>query len=221
MISLAALLFGAAIVGFLHMSAPDHWATLCLLGQSSKWSRKKLFNISLITATGHAVFSAALGFAIVVVGLLFSSLVSSYLSFAIGLIMSAAGLLIGFRSLLEKKKREITPEEKLSTEQKTKATTRLSGVGYFAVLGAALSPDISITPIFLAAVPAGLLYAVYLCIVFVITSILCQLILVQVGIRGLAKTFEHIPEKYNDAIVGFIIAAIGIYIVITAQVPLI
>jgi len=89
------------------------------------------------------------------------------------------------------------------------------------VLGAAISPDISITPVFLAAVPAGLLYAVYLFVVFVVKSILCEVILVQVGIRGLAKTFEHIPEKYNDAIVGFVIAAIGIYIVITAQAPVI
>ncbi|MGD0996477.1 MAG: hypothetical protein ABR909_13270 [Candidatus Bathyarchaeia archaeon] len=40
--------------------------------------------------------------------------------------------------------------------------------------------------------------------------------LVQVGISGLAKTFEHVPEKYNDAIVGFVIAAIGIYIIVTA-----
>jgi hypothetical protein len=46
-----------------------------------------------------------------------------------------------------------------------------------------------------------------------VTSILTQLVLVQVGIRGLAKTFEHVPEKYNDFIVGFVIAAIGIYII--------
>jgi hypothetical protein len=38
--------------------------------------------------------------------------------------------------------------------------------------------------------------------------------LVQVGAKGLAKTFEHVPEKYNDSIVGFIIAAIGIYIIL-------
>ena len=216
MISLPALLIGAAIVGFLHMSAPDHWATLCLLGQSSRWSRRKLFGVSLITATGHALFSAILGFGIVVVGLVFSSLVSFYLSSGIGVIMLAVGLLIGIRSLLSKEKREVTPEEKLSDRQKNKSTTRLNGIGYFAVLGAALSPDISITPVFLAAIPAGLIFAVYVFLVFVVTSILCQLVLVQVGISGLAKTFEHVPEKYNDAIVGFVIAAIGIYVLVTA-----
>jgi len=55
---------------------------------------------------------------------------------------------------------------------------------------------------------------VYLLVIFVVTSIASQLILVQVGNKGLAKTFEHVPEKYNDSIVGFVIAAIGIYILV-------
>jgi hypothetical protein len=38
-------------------------------------------------------------------------------------------------------------------------------------------------------------------------SILAQLTLVQIGIESLAKTFEHVPEKYSDLIMGFIIAA--------------
>jgi nickel/cobalt exporter len=216
MINLSALLIGAAVVGVLHMLAPDHWATLCLLGQSFGWSGRRLFGVSLVTATGHAVFSAALGLGIVAVGLVFSRLISLYLSFSIGVIMLAIGLFIGIRSLVSKQKREVTPEEKLMGRQKDKGTIRLNGISYFAVLGAALSPDLSITPVFLAAIPAGLLFGVYLFIVFVVASILCQLILVQVGIRGFAKTFEHIPEKYNDAIVGFVIAAIGIFIIVTA-----
>jgi len=57
------------------------------------------------------------------------------------------------------------------------------------------------------------LFAAYLLIVFVVTSILSQVVLVQVGIKGLAKTLERVPEKYNDSIVRFVIAAIGIYII--------
>lgn len=98
-------------------------------------------------------------------------------------------------------------------EKEKKSLSKLNGVGYFAVLGAALSPDLSISPVFLASITVGLLFAVYLLIIFVITSIVAQLVLVQVGSKGLAKTFEHVPEKYNDSIVGFAIAAIGIYII--------
>jgi putative Mn2+ efflux pump MntP len=208
------LLFGAALVGVLHMSAPDHWATLCILSQKSSWNRKKLFGISLATAAGHAILSATLGFGIAVAGLLFSRLVSSYISYVVGFIMLAVGLFIGIKSLASKNKREVTPEEKLLETKKKRNASSLKGIGYFAVLGAALSPDISITPIFLASITVGVLFALYLLIIFVVTSILTQLVLVQVGIKGLAKTFEHVPEKYNDSIVGLIIAAIGIYIIL-------
>jgi nickel/cobalt transporter (NicO) family protein len=214
MTDLVPLMIGAALVGVLHMSAPDHWVTLCILSRTSGWNRRKLFNISLATATGHSILSATLGFGIAVAGLLFSKLISSYISYAVGFVMLTVGLFIGLRALVSKKKREVTPEEKLLKEKKTKNASRLNGIGYFAVLGAALSPDLSITPIFLASITASLLFALYLVIIFVVTSIITQLILVQVGIKGLAKTFEHIPEKYNDSIVGFIIATIGIYIII-------
>jgi hypothetical protein len=216
MINLLALLIGAAVVGILHMSAPDHWVTLCMLGKSSKWTKKNLFNVSLFTATGHALFSATLGFGVLVVGLVFSKLMSMYISLIIGVVMSVAGLFIGVRALFSKKKLEVTPEEKLVSRQKDESGARVRGISYFAVLGAALSPDLSITPVFLAGVPAGLLFGTYLFVVFVLASILCQLMLVQVGIRGLAKTFEHVPEKYNDAIVGFVIATIGVFIASTA-----
>ena len=195
------------------MSAPDHWVTLCILGRESCWSRKKLFGVSLVTASGHAVLSAALGFGIAVVGIAFSRLISSYISYAVGFVMLAVGLFVGVRALVSKKKEEVTPGEKLLEKEKKNAS-RLNGIGYFAVLGAALSPDLSITPLFLASITVGLLFAVYLLIIFVVTSILSQLVLVQVGVKGLAKTFEHIPEKYNDSIVGFVIAAIGIYIIV-------
>ncbi len=216
MIDLWALLIAAAIVGVVHMAAPDHWVTICLLSKSCGWNNKKLFSISLMTSTGHALFSAALGFAVLAVGLIFSRLISVYISFVIGIIMLLTGLFIGIRSLKSSQKYNVETEEKLVRQEKNKKVATAKGISYFAILGAALSPDLSITPVFLAGVPAGLLFGVCLFGVFVISSILCQLVLVQAGARGFAETLARIPERYNDAIVGFAIAAIGIYIIVTA-----
>jgi putative Mn2+ efflux pump MntP len=82
------------------------------------------------------------------------------------------------------------------------------------VLGAALSPDPSIIPIYLSAISAGLYFALELSAVFAAASILTLLLLVQLGTVGLTKTLEKIPEKYNDSIVGFVIAAIGVYVLV-------
>ena len=41
MVQATPLLLGALLVGALHMSAPDHWVTLCLLGKVARWASVK------------------------------------------------------------------------------------------------------------------------------------------------------------------------------------
>jgi len=179
-----------------------------------------LFGVSLATAFGHAGLSVVLGVAVVAVELAFSSLVSLYLTISIGYAMVAIGLIIGVRSLVARHAAK-TPGQELEEEKKVleheKPSSRDSGfkgISYFAVLGAALSPDLSITPVFLSAIPAGLIAAIDLSVVFAVASILSLVILVQAGTLGLAKTFERVPEKYNDSLIGFVIVAVGIYVIV-------
>jgi len=212
MISLLPYVIGAAVVGILHMSAPDHWVTVCMLGRSAKWTRTRLFGISLATAIGHVVLSIALGLGVVAVGLVFSHLISFYLDTGIAIIMITVGLIVGIRPLVRKNEHHHKHDHDEDNKKNSDKLNR--GVGYFAVLGAALSPDLSITPIYLSAIKAGFYFAIELSVVFAAASILTLLLLVQLGTVGLAKTFEKIPEKYNDSMVGFVIAAIGIYILV-------
>ena len=206
------LLAAAATVGVLHMSAPDHWVTLIVLGRVSKWSRTRLLGIGMMTAIGHVLISVVLGFAIVVLGLLFSQEISSYVTRGTGLIMVVGGLYYGFREL-----RSVASED-LERETKERLSKGEGDIGkrfrYFAVLGAALSPDLSILPIFLLAVPLGLDFAFNTAVVFAVSSILALLLFLVLGTAGLARAFERIPPKYNDALVGFVIAVVGTYILI-------
>jgi len=54
----------------------------------------------------------------------------------------------------------------------------------------------------------------YTAIVFSIASILSLLVFLLLGSAGLARMFERIPPKYNDALVGFVIAGVGLYILL-------
>jgi nickel/cobalt exporter len=212
MLSPILLLFAAATVGILHMSAPDHWATLIILGRISRWDRPRLIGVSVMTATGHVTFSILLGFGIVGLGLFFSQLVSLYITEGTGLIMIAGGLLYGLRELHSAK--IVDNEEETQKELMKGEGTFGKRFRYFAVLGAALSPDLSILPIFLLAIPVGLGFAFDTAIVFSVASIIALVIFLLLGTAGLAKAFGRIPPKYNDAMVGFVIAAVGAYVVI-------
>lgn len=211
MINLFAYVIGAAIVGMLHMSAPDHWLTLCALARNKKWAPKKLFGISLMTAIGHVGLSVVMGLIVVVIGIVFSHLISDYLDMAIGIVMICAGLVVGIIPLVRKSEHHHDHHEHDGEKKFGKLTSR---VGYFAVLGAALSPDPSIIPIYLSAISAGFYFALELSIVFATASIITLLLLVQLGTVGLAKTLAKIPEKYNDSMIGFVIMAIGIYVLV-------
>ncbi len=173
---------------------------------------KKLFGISLMTAIGHVGLSVVMGLVVVVIGLVFSHLISYYLDTGIGLVMVGAGLVVGIIPLVRKNAPHQHHEHEPDTEKKFGKLT--SKIGYFAILGAALSPDPSIIPIYLSAISAGFYFALELSVVFASASILTLLLLVQLGTMGLAKTLAKIPEKYNDSMVGFVIMCIGIYVLV-------
>ena len=216
MVNLFAYIIGAAIVGILHMSAPDHWLTLCVLARNKKWAPKKLFGISFITATGHVGLSVVMGLVVVVIGRVFSHLISDYLDTGIGIAMIGAGLVVGIIPLVRRNGHHHDQHDHHDHEhdEEKKFGKLTSKVGYFAVLGAALSPDPSIIPIYLSAISAGFYFALELSVVFAAASIATLLLLVQLGTMGLAKSLAKIPEKYNDSMVGFVIVAIGIYVLV-------
>jgi hypothetical protein len=209
MIEIVPLLAAAALVGVLHMSAPDHWVTLCVLGQASKWSRGRLIGFGVATASGHVLLSVVLGFVLVGFGLLFSQSISSEITIVIGVVMLVGGLVFGFKTILTK---DAEDYEKEALQEMPRLEGQGRGITYFAVLGAALSPDLSILPIFLLAVPVGISLAVDTALVFAAASILSLVFLVLLGSMGFAKIFSRAPAKYNDALVGFVVAAVGAYI---------
>ncbi|MDR3782975.1 MAG: hypothetical protein P4K92_06710 [Candidatus Nitrosotalea sp.] len=215
MANLFAYVIGAALVGILHMSAPDHWLTLCVLARNKKWAPKKLFGVSFVTAIGHVALSVTMGLIVVVIGLVFSHLISYYLDTGIGLVMVGTGLVVGIMPLVRKSaSHQHHHDHEHEHDEEKKFGKLTSKVGYFAILGAALSPDPSIIPIYLSAISAGFYFALELSVVFAIASIGTLLLLVQLGTVGLAKTLAKIPEKYNDSMVGFVIMAIGIYVLV-------
>lgn len=210
MASTAALFLAASLVGILHMSAPDHWTTITMLGKSQRWGHGRLLKTGLITGIGHVALSIMLGIAIVSFGLLLPKAVFNYTTYAIGLIMLAAGSGYAIKSLLRKERFDL---------KRSEAEMLKKGVGYFAVLGAALSPDLSVLPIFLVAIPAGINLIVGIVAVFAISSIATLLALVYLGHilvehSRFSKRIARLDPRYNDALVGIVIAIVGIYIVL-------
>ena len=127
------LLAASALVGILHMSAPDHWVTLCVLGRKAGWSRARLSGVGVVTAGGHVVFSVLLGFGIVLAGITFSSGLSNSITLGTGALMLVVGAAYGTYRLTRN-------ADGGSPEPDSGAGESGRRITYFLVLGGALSP---------------------------------------------------------------------------------
>jgi hypothetical protein len=142
----------------------------------------------------------------------FSQQLSLYFTEGTGLVMLVGGFLYGFQKLRSANNMNY---EKETQRELVKGEERLGRrFRYFAVLGAALSPDLSILPIFLLAAPFGFGFAFDTAVVFGLASVIALPTFLILGMAGLARAFERIPPKFNDSLVGFVIAAVGVYILI-------
>ncbi|MDG6985390.1 MAG: hypothetical protein JRM73_01410 [Nitrososphaerota archaeon] len=211
MVQVFSLLVAAAAVGVLHMSAPDHWVTLCILGQRSSWSRARTLWFGAATAVGHVTLSLALGLLIVAAGMYFSRTLSDLLTVGTGAVMVVGGLIYGFRVLLRDEPEDY---EREASEEAAKLKASGRGLGFFAVLGGALSPDLSVLPVFLLASQVSVGMVADTALTFATASVFTLLLLVLAGSEGLAKLLSKAPAKYNDSLVGFVIAAVGAYILL-------
>jgi len=163
-----------------------------------------------MTAIGHVGISLMLGFAIVVLGVFLSKTVSMLVTEATGIVMLGAGGAYGIKTLLSREHKDYARE----AENEKKRISVGRDVRYFAVLGGALSPDLSILPILLLSVSVGTGVVAEAATVFSVASVLSLLLLVTLGSMGFSKVFEKVPPKYNNALVGFVIAAVGAFILL-------
>jgi hypothetical protein len=204
LVGVESVFIAAALVGVLHMSAPDHWATLAVLGKSAKWTVSKLISVTLTSALGHVSLSVFLGLTIVALASVFPTFLTGYFTQAICFIMVITGLYVAVNSLRTKN----------SESKSDRGSSLAKSTGYFAVLGAALSPDLSILPICIVAAPLGLITMVRTMMIFAATPILTDLSLVIAFSILFSRAVEKLPSKYNDALVGFVVAAVGVYVLI-------
>lgn len=209
------ILVAAAAVGAIHMAAPDHWMTITMLGKGAGWNRRRIVLLSAMAGAGHSGISVALGFLVVAFGLIFSKYISGFITTAIGTAMIIIGMYVVASSVMHRHSHgddESAIQAKFG--ERIENSGRMKTASYFAVLGAALSPDLTILPVFLLAIQTGWALTFDTALVFSVASILTITAVVIVTYEGITRMFERLKPEYNDAIVGLVILAVGIYVIL-------
>jgi uncharacterized BrkB/YihY/UPF0761 family membrane protein len=74
----------------------------------------------------------------------------------------------------------------------------------------------TILPVFLVAIPSGFVAVLHAVVIFAVSSILTVILLVILFSTVFNRAVEKMPSRYNDALVGVVIATVGAYVLLVA-----
>ncbi|HEX4667312.1 MAG TPA: hypothetical protein VH207_11995 [Chthoniobacterales bacterium] len=86
-------------IAFFHAAIPTHWLPFVLTARAQQWSRPKTLAITAIAASGHATFTAALGFIVAWLGIALSEHIGEWFPRLAGGALMLFGLFYIFRQL--------------------------------------------------------------------------------------------------------------------------
>lgn len=198
------LLIGAFLLSLVHAAIPNHWLPIIALGKSERWSRSEMLSVTAITGIAHTLSTIMIG---VVVGLVGYKL-SSTAAFTTRIIAPLILVVLGLTYLLL----DFRGTEHHHHSPDLDAVPRKSKWTIIASLGLAmlLSPCLEIDAYFFTAGAYGSLGIIAVAVIYLVVTVLCMLLLVDLGRRGIEKIKWHFLEHHERKVTGAVLIALGI-----------
>jgi hypothetical protein len=205
---LLSLLGGGFVAAFLHAALPTHWLPFVLVGRAQGWSLSR--NLLAVTAAGlaHVASTVVVGSLIVAAGLALDAVVAGLLPWL------SAALLFGFggfyliRSVVRRPATAGGPGMDLAEPTVSHAAAFWGLVGVMA-----LSPGEVLLPIYMSASGEGAAALALLTLVFAVGTVAGMAAFTLLARAGASVLKLERWARYEGAILGLALIAIGLLIV--------
>lgn len=226
---LATASFGVA---FFHAALPTHWLPFVLVGRAQGWRVGKTLTITALAGGGHVLFTALLGVAVVGAGVAVNRWMESVFPWIVGGVLVALGLYYLLRHARGESHGHHHPHRSHASHAADHAHDHdhdrpheHSGrSGSFAAVGAGseraailgllatltFSPCEGFLPVFAAGSRHGWHGYLWLSAVLALATWLGMLAFTWLTLKGLERGKSERLERYQNAIVGTLLLAIGI-----------
>lgn len=196
------------MAAFLHAALPTHWLPFVLVGRAQRWSLSR--NLLAVTAAGlaHVASTVVVGSLIVAAGLALETFVAGLLPWL------SAALLFGFggfyliRAMVRRPATAGGPGMDLAEPTVSHAAAFWGLVGVMA-----LSPGEVLLPIYMSASGEGVPALALLTLSFAVGTILGMAVFTLLARAGASVLKLERWARYEGAILGFALIAIGLLIV--------
>jgi hypothetical protein len=202
------LLGGGFAAAFLHAALPTHWLPFVLVGRAQRWSLPR--SLLAVTAAGlaHIATTAVVGSLIVAAGLALDGIVAGFLPYLSALLLFGFGAFYLVRSAIRRPAMAGGPALDLAEPTVGHATAFW---GLVAVM--ALSPGEVLLPIYMSSAQEGVAALALLTLTFAVGTILGMATFTTLARAGASVLKLERWARYEGAILGIALIAIGLLIV--------
>lgn len=206
---LMSLLGGGLVAAFLHAALPTHWLPFVLVGRAQGWGARRVLAAAAAAATAHIASTTVAGLLLLAAGLVVETWVKGILPYAAGGLLLAFGAWYLVRAVA---RRPIVAGVGAAATARRARPDRAAFLGLVGAL--ALSPGEALLPFYLsgAAYGAGALAA--LSAVFLLGTLAGMLLFTGLAWRGAAAFRLQRLARYEGAILGLALMALGVFVVL-------
>jgi hypothetical protein len=202
---LASILTTGFVVALLHSTIPTHWLPFVLAGRSQRWSRPRLLGVTAFAASGHVLFTSALGAGLVWLGLNLDRWTGKVFPWIAG----GALVLFGLTYIV----RHVRGEAHSHGHDHTKASPAPVSDGAV-ILGLltllTFSPCEVFLPVYLSGIRYGWPGFALLSLVLAGATFTGMMLFTSLAAAGLERFRLAVLERYEGAIVGTLLCLLGL-----------
>ncbi|MEY2482362.1 MAG: nickel/cobalt transporter (NicO) family protein [Verrucomicrobiota bacterium] len=222
-------------VAFFHAAIPTHWLPFVLTARVQRWNKAKTIAVTALAGTGHVLVTAALGLAITLFGAALSDTIGAWFPRIAGGALLLFGLYYLFRQALGKGHVHFGyPHEHLHEEgreqehvhihdhdheykdhlayQPRPTSDRAAILSLLAFL--TFSPCEGFVPFYVSGIRYGWAGFAVLTAVLSVATVAGMVIFTSLTLVGLSKIKLGLLEKYESALMGVLLCAVGILIIV-------
>lgn len=198
------LLIGSVLLSLAHAVIPNHWLPIIALGKSEGWSRSEMLGVTAITGIAHTLSTIMIGVVVGLVGYQLSSVAALTARVIAPLILVVLGITLVLLDFRGKGHHHHSPD--LDAVPRKSKWTIITSLG----LAMLFSPCLEIDAYFFTAGTFGSLGIFAVSTIYLVVTVLCMLLLVDLGRRGIEKIKWHYLEHHERRITGTILIVLGI-----------
>ncbi|MFZ1221366.1 MAG: hypothetical protein WAO00_18895 [Chthoniobacterales bacterium] len=222
-------------VAFFHAAIPTHWLPFVLTARVQKWNAAKTIAVTALAGTGHVIVTAALGLAITLFGAAISDKIGAWFPRIAGGALFLFGLYYLFRQVLGKGHVHFHyPHEHLHEQvpasqhdhghghshdhdhdhgyQPRRTSDRAAILSLLAFL--TFSPCEGFVPFYVSGIRYGWAGFAVLTAVLSLATVAGMVIFTSLTLAGLSKIKLGLLEKYESALMGVLLCAVGVFIIV-------